>query len=512
MNRGTLPQRQPAGASGRPALVGGLDSCRDRPSLYRERLKSVASHLVKPLVETARLTHQSLERGLRILETVALNGGTTTLAETVRRTALHRSTAHHLLQTLVSFGYLHQDRQTRGYELTAKLFRLTRTGVDAGADRPDRRAGDPGTDGADWRRLERRHFHEWHHHPSWPSAIPEIRSASSRRSGKPRPIHATAVGKAIVAFLPSAERTAIAARLTYERYTPRTIASREDFEAEMLRIQAAGYAVDDEEHHEGVRCMAAPVFSYAGHVVACLCVLGPKFRMTRRKLRELRVPLLERAKSLSTRLGWNDDIPPTTTTHQLTPRPPPLLREAGMASQTEYTQKVVKIPEADLRQRVYDMLTTAGASEESAEACTRALVYASRVGLDSHGVRLTPHYCAMLQSGPHQEGPEAVGGNHRAGDRDAQAPTTASVITPPTRPWTRRANSPVRPGSAPARSPTRPITAPRVPMRSSAPKKDSFRFRPPTPTSSSPCTARRARFTAPTRCASLRRCRDRSRG
>ncbi|MDQ2084285.1 Ldh family oxidoreductase [Xanthobacteraceae bacterium Astr-EGSB] len=77
-----------------------------------------------------------------------------------------------------------------------------------------------------------------------------------------------------------------------------------------------------------------------------------------------------------------------------------------MASQTEYTQKVVKIPEADLHRRVHDMLTAAGASEESAEACTRALVYASRVGLDSHGVRLTPHYCAMLKSGRIKKNPK----------------------------------------------------------------------------------------------------------
>ena len=81
--------------------------------------------MMKHSAEAARLTHQSLERGLRILETVASSGGTITLAETVRRTALHRSTAHHLMQTLVSFGYLRQDPATRGYELTAKLFRLT---------------------------------------------------------------------------------------------------------------------------------------------------------------------------------------------------------------------------------------------------------------------------------------------------------------------------------------------------------------------------------------------------
>jgi DNA-binding IclR family transcriptional regulator len=286
-------------------------------------MKSIASHLVKPVpetapltvkpaAETARLTHQSLERGLRILETVALNGGTTTLAETVRRTALHRSTAHHLLQTLVSFGYLHQDRQTRGYELTAKLFRLT-----ARVWTPEQigRIAEPVTQELTEQTGEGSSVATFTNgtitivakcDPGNPFRIVE-------EIGKPRPIHATAVGKAIVAFLPSAERTAIAARLSYERYTPRTIANREDFEAEMLRIQAAGYAVDDEEHHEGVRCMAAPIFSYAGHVVACLCVLGPKFRMTRRKLRELRVPLLERAKSLSTRLGWNDDIPPPRT-------------------------------------------------------------------------------------------------------------------------------------------------------------------------------------------------------
>jgi ureidoglycolate dehydrogenase (NAD+) len=70
-----------------------------------------------------------------------------------------------------------------------------------------------------------------------------------------------------------------------------------------------------------------------------------------------------------------------------------------MAANTDYAPRVVKIPEQDLHRRVYAALAGAGASEASAEACTRALVYASRVGLDSHGVRLTSHYCAMLKSG-----------------------------------------------------------------------------------------------------------------
>jgi DNA-binding IclR family transcriptional regulator len=68
--------------------------------------------------ERARVTHRSLERGLAVLASVAAAGRPASLAETARRVGLHRSTAHHLTQTLVSAGYLRQDATTRGYELT----------------------------------------------------------------------------------------------------------------------------------------------------------------------------------------------------------------------------------------------------------------------------------------------------------------------------------------------------------------------------------------------------------
>ena len=83
--------------------------------------------------------------------------------------------------------------------------------------------------------------------------------------------------------------------------------TRAAFEAELRRIRTAGYALDDEEHHEGIRCIAAPIFAYTGHAVASLCIVGPKVRMTRQKLRALREPLLERAQSLSMALGCADE-------------------------------------------------------------------------------------------------------------------------------------------------------------------------------------------------------------
>ena len=125
--------------------------------------------------------------------------------------------------------------------------------------------------------------------------------------GAVRPVHATAVGKAIVAFLPPADRAAIVAQLQFERYTPRTLTTRAVFEGELRRIRSAGYAIDDEEHNEGIRCIAAPIFAHTGCPVASLCVVGPRIRMTRQRLRDLRAPLLASAKLLSTMLDWTDD-------------------------------------------------------------------------------------------------------------------------------------------------------------------------------------------------------------
>src|SRR3970040_825490 len=70
-------------------------------------------------------THRSLERGFALLESVAAAGRPASLAETARGVGLHRSTAHHLLQALVGLGYLRQDADTRAYELAAKPFQLT---------------------------------------------------------------------------------------------------------------------------------------------------------------------------------------------------------------------------------------------------------------------------------------------------------------------------------------------------------------------------------------------------
>lgn len=254
----------------------------------------------------ARITHQSLERGLRVVELVAAAGGLTSLADISRRTGLHRSTTHHLLQTLVGLGYLRQDVSTRGYELAAKIFQLTgRTWTPEQLGEIAQpflseltRASGEGSSLAAYR--------------AGTIKIVAKREAEGpvrvvQDIGADRPIHATAVGKAIIAFLPPSELESLLGRTRFERFTPRTITTRRALEADLARIRETGCAVDDEEHYEGIRCLAAPIFAYTGQVVASLCAVGPKSRMTRQKLRELRAPLQALTRLLSERLGLDQD-------------------------------------------------------------------------------------------------------------------------------------------------------------------------------------------------------------
>lgn len=256
-----------------------------------------------------RITHQSLERGLAVLETVASTNGLIGLGETARRTGLHRSTAHHLLQTLVGVGYLRQDAASRGYELSAKLFRLTgrmwtpeQIGEIAQPFVAElTRATGEGASLAAYR----------------DGVVTIVAKRDNdgpvrvvQNVGAERPVHATAVGKAIAAFLPKGERAAVLARVRYERYTPKTIVAEGALEVELQRIGIAGYAYDDEEHIEGIRCIAAPVFTYTGQVIGSMCAVGPRSRMTRQKLKELRPKLIGLCQAMSERLGWRAEGPP----------------------------------------------------------------------------------------------------------------------------------------------------------------------------------------------------------
>ncbi|HYD57747.1 MAG TPA: IclR family transcriptional regulator [Burkholderiales bacterium] len=248
-------------------------------------------------------THRSLERGLALLEAVAAADKPASLAETARRLGLHRSTAHHLMQTLVGAGYLRQEKSSRGYELTPKLYQLTGRLWNAEQLRAMAqpyledlmRATGEGTSFAAWLDggvtiVAKREA--------------EVPVRVVQDVGGQRPIYCTAVGKAIAAWLRPSELRVALGRTRMQRLTPKTITTQSAFDAELRRIRAAGYAMDDEEQFEGLRCIAMPVFCYTGGVLGAVCVLGPKQRMTQQKILAAKTPLADVAGRLSERLGY----------------------------------------------------------------------------------------------------------------------------------------------------------------------------------------------------------------
>jgi DNA-binding IclR family transcriptional regulator len=117
-------------------------------------------------------------------------------------------------------------------------------------------------------------------------------------------VHCTSVGKAILAFLPPERAAEILRRVRFERMTTRTIATPEALRAELEKTRRRGYAVDDEELEEGLRCIAVPILDAQRLPVAAVSVSGPSFRVTAQKLPSIANHLLQCVRGISMDMGY----------------------------------------------------------------------------------------------------------------------------------------------------------------------------------------------------------------
>jgi DNA-binding IclR family transcriptional regulator len=93
-------------------------------------------------------------------------------------------------------------------------------------------------------------------------------------------IHASAPGKAILAFLPKDYQEKLINQITFKRYTDHTIPSKNGLIKELVKIKKLGYAIDDGEEVPDCHCVGSPIFDYRGYPIASLWTVGPSFRLT----------------------------------------------------------------------------------------------------------------------------------------------------------------------------------------------------------------------------------------
>lgn len=117
------------------------------------------------------------------------------------------------------------------------------------------------------------------------------------------PLHASGIGKALLAFMDEGQRDRILARKSFPRFTEHTLCDADRIRDDLVRIRDRGYAIDGEEKNLGMRCIAAPVFNDFGEAVGGLSVSGPTSRVSMDKIEPLAAAVMEAARELSVALG-----------------------------------------------------------------------------------------------------------------------------------------------------------------------------------------------------------------
>jgi len=250
---------------------------------------------------TEQNTVRALDRGLMVLTELARGGGAS-LSDLAERTGESPATLYRVLITLQGHAMADLDPGTQHWHVGPGAFRvgsafLRRTSLIERA-RPEMHALMAATGETANLGVAR---------GASVLFVGQVETHETIRAffppGTESPLHASGIGKALLAFLPEPRRAALLDRLELTRFTPATLAERTALEADLAAIRARGHAIDDEERTPGMRCVAAPVFDALGEVVAGLSVSGPVSRMSRARAGEMAAEVRAAARRVSLGLG-----------------------------------------------------------------------------------------------------------------------------------------------------------------------------------------------------------------
>ncbi len=136
------------------------------------------------------------------------------------------------------------------------------------------------------------------------------------RVGSRAPVHCTALGKALSANAPQDVLNALWAMAPYPRFTSHTLCTDGELQDELERVRQQGFAVDGEEHRDGIRCIGAPIRNYHGDVVAAMSISGPTTRIPPAAVSDLAAIVMRIADDVSRQLGYHARSPETIPSAQ----------------------------------------------------------------------------------------------------------------------------------------------------------------------------------------------------
>ena len=246
---------------------------------------------------------QVLDRALSILDSLSNEGPELGAAELSERLELHKSTVHRLLMVLERHRLIEKKPQNGKYRLGMKLFVL---GSRAVAELDLRERAVPYLERLVSETGETAHVCVLDGDRML--SIANVESPRTLRTpstvGRRTPLHCTSVGKVMLAFSPPDEAHELIKKCVLTGYTSRTLLTRTKLKAELKLIRHRGYAMDNGEIEDGLRCIGAPIWDYAGRIVAAISIAGPIFRLTEERIPTVSQAVIGAANQLSEELGY----------------------------------------------------------------------------------------------------------------------------------------------------------------------------------------------------------------
>lgn len=245
---------------------------------------------------------QSIQRAVAIMRCFTEAEPELSVMEISRRLGLHKSTVSRMLATLQHEGLISQNPDTGRYRLGLGLISLA--GVALGRLNA-RAAAQPYLtelveatqetvnvtvlDGRECVNIERAFSPQPIRYMGW--------------IGRRSPLHCTASGKVLLAYMSPPERSALLPD-TLTAYTEKTLTTFSDLEQSLRQVCQDGYALVHEEYEEGFSSVAAPIFNHRSEVIGTIAISGPTYRLDEGVLSSFVPILLETTRKISADLGY----------------------------------------------------------------------------------------------------------------------------------------------------------------------------------------------------------------
>jgi IclR family acetate operon transcriptional repressor len=246
--------------------------------------------------------NQSLVRAMTLLERLSLTASGMTLTDLSQQLGMPSATTHRLLNTFEEMGYVEHDSILGLWFIGFKTFSvgnafLNRRDFIATARPYMRRLVDQCGETVNLAVIDDGEV----------VYVGQVQSPEMMRMivklGSRSPIHASGVGKTLLASMTEKGVSTILQRKGLARFTEQTIDNPANLRVELSHIRKLGYALDDEEHSVGLRCVAATIFDENGVALAGLSLSGPKARITDSRLTDLGAATRQMADEVTAALG-----------------------------------------------------------------------------------------------------------------------------------------------------------------------------------------------------------------